>query len=567
MSGSRPPGDWDAIVVGAGLGGLTCAAYLAAGGLRVVVLEQHDWAGGNSHVFRRRRAYEFDVGVHYVGDCGPDGIVPAVLAGVGVRDRVPFRQLDPAGFDRVVLPGRTVDVPADWDGYGRRVRAALPDPAPAVDGFLDVCRRVAAEQRGALLAPAGTPAGGIAAATQTVRAWGRRPLAELFDHFGLSTVARTLLAAQSPNYGMSPATATVATHAVVTDHYLRGAYFPVGGGQMLSAALVEALEANGGELRTRAGVAKILVSDGAVTGVRLTDGTTLAAPLVVSNADYRRTVLDLVGAEHFSRTTATRTREATMGLPFGTVYVALDRPLRRPSEANLWWYAEDDIEALYRDLEADQAGEDVRFLFVSFGSLKDPDSPHGCPPGHANFQLMTMCAPGSRPWGVPRGPADGGSYRRDPAYRAAKERFTAAVLRAAERALGPFRENIVHLETATPLTQERYTGSTGGSPFGLARWGRGGGSRPDTATGVTGLHVVGQSTRYGSGVTGVMVSGIACAGGILGRSLMAEVHRGAVLGHAGLLPDRLPGWDPLAVSRGAARRDARGLSRLGSRAG
>ncbi|MEK8104488.1 FAD-dependent oxidoreductase [Micromonospora sp. M12] len=72
---------WDAIVVGAGLGGLVCAAYLAADGRQVLVTEQHDVVGGNSHVFRRRRAYEFDVGVHYLGDCGPDGVLPAILAG------------------------------------------------------------------------------------------------------------------------------------------------------------------------------------------------------------------------------------------------------------------------------------------------------------------------------------------------------------------------------------------------------------------------------------------------------------------------------------------------------
>jgi all-trans-retinol 13,14-reductase len=136
------------------------------------------------------------------------------------------------------------------------------------------------------------------------------------------------------------------------------------------------------------------------------------------------------------------------------------------------------------------------------------------------------------------------------------------MLNAAEEAIGPFRDHIVHLEAATPLTHERYTLSTGGTPFGLAEWG-GSGSRPDTRTSVEGLHVVGANTRYGSGITGVAVGGIACASQILGRRLMSEVHSGAVLGDADLLPERAEDWDPLAVSRGTGRRTARGLARIG----
>ncbi|QEV19971.1 phytoene desaturase family protein [Streptomyces alboniger] len=550
---------WDAIVVGGGLGSLTCAAYLAAAGRRVLVLEQHDWAGGNSHVFRRRRAYEFDVGVHYLGDCGPDGVIPAILSGLGAGDRVRFRELDRDCFDEVRVPGLTLDVPADWNAYLTRLQRALPEDAEGLRTFTGICRAVGGEQRWALLTDATLPQ--IAAGTENVRAWGRRPLAELFDHCGLSTRARTVLAAQSPNYGMGPDVATVATHATVTDHYLRGAYVPEGGGQVLAATLVEVLEAHGGELRTRSRVASIDVTDRTATGVRLTDGTSFTAPLVISGADYRRTVLDLVGEEHFSPRIVRATREATMGLPFATLYVALDRPPARRSEANLWWYDHEDIGDLYRGLHAGEQPDDVRFLFVSFASLKEPGARHLAPPGHANFQLMTMCPPGYRHWGVERGPAEGGRYRREPAYLAEKQRFTEAVLRAGERALGPFREHITHLELATPLTQERYTLSTGGSPFGLATWGATG-ARPDTATGVGGLHVVGQSTRYGSGITGVMVSGIACASRILGRRLLTAAHTGAVFGDRDRLPARAADWDPLAVSRGAARRDARGLAKV-----
>jgi phytoene dehydrogenase-like protein len=130
---SRP---WDAVVVGAGLGGLTAAAYLATNGLRTLVLEHHYVAGGNAHVFRRKalqgeRAFEFDVGVHYVGDCGPDGLIPTILRGAGLEGKIEFLEMDPDGFDTLMFPGLTFRVPKGWDRYRERLVAAFPDrPAP-----------------------------------------------------------------------------------------------------------------------------------------------------------------------------------------------------------------------------------------------------------------------------------------------------------------------------------------------------------------------------------------------------------------------------------------------------
>ncbi|MBA2944512.1 phytoene desaturase family protein [Streptomyces himalayensis] len=549
MSGAngRQNDEWDAVVIGSGIGGLVCAAYLAVGGKRVLVVEQAGIAGGNSHVFRRRRAYEFDVGVHYLGDCGPGGLLPAILDGLGLAGRLTYREMDRDGFDRIVIPGATLDMPADWAAYRKRLQEACPEDAAGIDTFLDVVAGLGAERRDAIIAAEDVPMPELPRHAPQSVAWGRRTLKELFDHCGLSARARTLLAAQSPNYGMAPDEATVALHATVTDHYVRGAYYPEGGGQMLAAGLLEVVRAYGGALRTYSRVTRILVDGGRTQGVEFSDGSRATAPVVVSNADYRRTMLGLVGAEKLPRRLAAKTRDARMALPWAAVYVALDRDIGH--HANLWWYRGDDIERFYDGLRAGTTRGGGDFLFASFASGKDPVTRRICPPGHSNFQLMTLCPPGFESWGVSTGPADGEKYRRDASYQQEKARLTEAVLDTAEEALGPFRDHITHLETATPLTHERYTLSSGGTPFGMAHWGAAG-ARPDTATFVEGLYIAGADTRYGNGITGSAVSGIACAGRILDRRLMHEVHTGAVLGDPSLLPERHTDWDPLAVSRG-----------------
>ncbi|MFE4249230.1 phytoene desaturase family protein [Streptomyces sp. NPDC056910] len=547
MNSTETTDSWDAIVVGSGIGGLVCGAYLAVSGKRVLVAEQGGVAGGNSHVFRRRRAYEFDVGVHYLGDCGPDGLLPAVLDGLGLRERLTYREMNPDAFDRVVIPGATLDMPADWATYRKRLQEACPDDAAGIDTFLDVVAGLGTERRDAIVAAEDLPMSELPQHAPQSVAWGRRTLTELFDHCGLSPRARTLLAAQSPNYGMAPDEATVALHATVTDHYIRGAYYPQGGGQMLAAGLLEVIRAHGGTLRTYSRVTRIAVEEGRTRGVEFADGSRAPAPVVVSNADYRRTMLDLVGAQNLPRRLAAKTRDARMALPWAAVYVALDRDIEQ--HANLWWYRGDDIERFYAGLRAGTVEGGSDFLFASFASGKDDITPRICPPGHSNFQLMTLCPPGFEQWGVSTGPADGEKYRHNPVYQKEKARLTDAVLDAAEELLGPLRGHLTHLETATPLTHERFTLSSGGTPFGMAHWGAAG-ARPDSATFVEGLYIAGADTRYGNGITGSAVSGIACAGRILDRRLMHEVHTGSVLSDPSLLPERGEGWDPLDVSKG-----------------
>jgi all-trans-retinol 13,14-reductase len=550
---------WDVIVVGAGVGGLVCAAYLAASGRRVVVVEQHDVAGGNAHVFRRRRSYQFDVGVHYLGDCGPDGILPAILNGLGLHDRVRFLEMDQDGFDRIIMPSLTVDVPAGWPRYRQRLVSALPQEAEGITAFTSICESVADAGRQVMLAQ------DLASVVERRRdlRWGRRSLAELFDHCKLSAVARTVLAAQSGDYGAAPRDVSVATHAAVMDHYLRGAYYPAGGGQTMIASLVEVLEAHGGELWTRCAARRISFDDGVVCGVELADGRQIAAPIVISNADYRRTILELCDDDAgFPPELVARATTLTMRLPLAVLYLALDVAKPDIPNANVWWFPTEDIEQSYARLHEGVCDE-LPFVFISFASVKDRGA--ACPAGHSNLQVMTICPPGYQQWGVPGGPAEGVRYRRDPAYLAAKRWLTDAMLTAAEKAIGPLRDHIVHLEAATPLTHERYTLSSGGTSYGLNRWGAPGGRpdmRPGVGTSVPGLYVVGQSTRFGSGIAGVAVSGIMCASQIIGRPLLPEVYAGAALTDPSLLPERPADWDPLAVSRGIGRRNARGLARI-----
>lgn len=559
-SGQGTNDDGRVVVIGSGLGGLTTAASLAAAGRAVVVVEHHDLAGGNSQVFRRGDC-EFDVGIHYVGDCGEHGPIPMVLHGLGVEDRVHFRELDPDGFDVLQFPEGSFRVPRGWAAYRRNFVEWFPDEGDAFDGYASVLRSIGS-QWGSFLV--GGPADAIDQHADDT-------LGELFDRFGFSPRARAVLAHLAGTYGCAPSRASVLVHALLVTHYVNGAYYPEGGGQVLAARLVEVIEAFGGEVRTLTLAEAIEIevdpADGRrrVTGVRVRpvhgDGASevLAATTVVSNADLRRTMLDLVGSEHLAPVTVERIRSAEMALGLICLYVVVDIDLSdRLPNANLLVFDSDDLDAVCEPLERGERPTDVPFAYFSFASLKDPGNARLCPPGHTNFQVMTLAPRGYRSFGLDAGPADGARYRRDETYRELKQWYTDRLLDHAERALGPIRDHLVHVECATPVTHERYTRSTEGTSYGFAHTPeQSGRRRPPCTTEIDGLHLVGAGTVGLHGIAGVMAGGVLCAGEILGRPLLAEMMLGERLVDPAGLPPFDAAADPVEISRGAVLRARR----------
>jgi phytoene dehydrogenase-like protein len=540
------PEAYDVVVVGSGPGGLTAAAYLAACGRRVLVLEAHDIAGGNSQVFRRHHegmTFEFDVGLHYLGDCAEGGIFPSMFRALGLEGRIEFTEMDPDGFDVVRLPTGTFRVPKGWEAYRDRLVEAFPDDAEGIDRCITTLRAVADESRMAFLPGATTP---------TFDEWGNRTMAELFASCAVSQECEAVLYHWGGLYGSGPSQTVVSIHALIVDHYMGGAYYPVGGGQVFAARLVQVIEALGGEVRTCTPVEEVCVSGGVVTGVRTAEGV-IAAPVVVSNADYKRTVLELVGPQHWSDDAVRRARESVMAIGLVVAYLVVDIDLARDRPiCNEALFTTNDLESYYQLLEAGELPEDP-FVFVAMASAKDPGNAHLCPPGYTNFQLMTLAPRGYSFWGVDDGPTHGVKYRRSEEYRDRKASVTEKLLAGGEALLGPFRDHIVHLETATPLSQERYTRSTEGTSYGL-RFdpGQSGEHRPQHRTEIEGLYLVGASTFTGHGIGGAMVGGVVCAGEIVDRPLLVESVLGATLVDPAVIPPDPVGFDPVETSRGTA---------------
>ncbi|MEI7547459.1 MAG: hypothetical protein WCK21_05300 [Actinomycetota bacterium] len=246
----------------------------------------------------------------------------------------------------------------------------------------------------------------------------------------------------------------------------------------------------------------------------------------------------------------------TLGLV--CTHVVIDTVLEGPN-TNHFLFPDYRTDDLYAELDDGRLPEgQVPFAYIALASRKDPSNAELCPPGHTNFQIMTLAPRGYEFWGMQAGPADGEQYRRNEVYRARKHDLQERLLAAAETVLGPFRDHIVHVETATTLSHERYTHSTGGTSYGYMHSpDQVGDGRPDHRTEIDGLWLVGANTTSGHGIAGAVTGGVFCASKILDRPLIAEMYMGAKLVDRASIPADPDPFDALEYSRGAALRAKR----------
>ncbi|MFO0615851.1 MAG: NAD(P)/FAD-dependent oxidoreductase [Polyangiaceae bacterium] len=526
----------DVAIIGSGLGGLVTAAYLAQRGYSVAVFESHYTAGGCATQFSRgpqRARFRFDVGLHYVGDCEADGTIPRILRDVGTS--VDFEPLDPDGFDTLVFPDFRFRIPASLEVYRERLVEQFPHERRGIDAYVRLVRAVMNVSR-----------------VMEVNEGRRPPLRDLariaMDGLRLATkqdstigdvlgsivkdprVAAVMLG-QSGDYGLPPSKVSALLHLGLAGHYFRGAYYPKGGGQIIADRLCQRIESLGGTIHLRAPIEKILVEGGRAVGVRLASraGRDVRASVVVSNADLKRTLLELVGPQHLPGEWLTRTRKFEMAAALFMTFVGLrgDGAEIGLSNTNIWQFDGYDVEGFYGENARGSGPIAVHGCYVTSASMKDrANALHHAPAGHTNVEVMCVVPASPERWGGQR-TNEGWTYKHDGGYLAQKSAVEDDLVARLERLFPGAAERIVLRESATPLSHSRFTGATDGTGYGLAatpaQFMK---KRPGYRGPIDGLYLTGASTRSGHGIVGAMMSGRAAAIRVMkDASTRVGVHR------------------------------------------
>lgn len=521
--------DFDVLIIGGGHNGLVCAAYLARAGRRVIVLERRHVLGGAAVSEEVFPGFRFSVCSYVVSLLRPDIIRDLELSRFGL-DILPldgtftplpdgdylWRSSDHDQTRREIARHSPVDAEA-YDDYARRLLAMARFVKPLVD--MTPPDPLSTRPRD-LLALAR-----LASRFRALDPRDRRTLVQLMtmsaveflDQWFSSDALKATMAASGiigTFLGVrSPGTAYVLLHHYMgeIDGEFRAWGLPRGGTGSISLAIARSAESAGATLRTNAPVAKILVEGGRATGVVLSGGDEIRAPVVVSGLDPRQTFERLLGTENLPddfaadlgryryRGSSGKVNLALDGLPD---FTALPGPGVHLRGAISISPGVDYLERAYDDAKYGRFSHRP-YIDIVIPTLSDPGM---APPGRHVMSCFVQYAPYAL--------ADGGDWD------AERDAFGETVLDTIAEHAPNIRSLVLHRQVLTPLDLEREFGLSEGNIFHgelaleqlfflrpVPGWAR-------HRTPVKNLFLCGSSTHPGGGIMGA--SGRNAAQAILG---------------------------------------------------
>ena len=442
---------YDAIVIGAGNGGLTAAATLAKEGLDVLLLERHNIPGGAATSFCRGR-FEFEVALHQLSGLGtPDkpGLLRNALDRLGVMDDLEFVEISdlyhiatPDGFRLTIRPDRIEAAAAFQEKF--------PHEKDAIQGYFDLLANFANDFIGAFIFR--DPE---ASREKYPRLYENafKPSSEILDSFFSDPLLKAALSVYWGYLGVPPTRLAFAYLAMIFFQYVEFKPFHVkGGSQALSNAILNKFLSYGGSVRFNCGAQKILVEDGAVKGVLTADGEKLNCAHVISNASQVSTYTELIDPRHVPDSVTTEMKGRRLSTSAFSMFVGFDCGPEELgiTESTNFLISNTDISDTIVDRMRKLDIED-ELMAMSCYDIADPDF---SPPGTCQVNIVTLKY--ADPW-----------LKIPPAkYYEAKYRCAEAMLNRVEEIFPGIRSHIEEIEIATPLTHMRYLGHPGGAIFG-----------------------------------------------------------------------------------------------------
>ncbi len=453
--------DYDVIIIGGGLGGLSAAAHLAKNDLKVLLLEQHHKVGGCSTNFKRGD-FVFETALHEMAGGGPrveDGDLKQLMTLCGVYDKVKTYQLP--DLYRSIYPGVDITLPPTWEGWDNTLKERWPEESEGIDKFHRLCTDFTVEfmslsnlfRYGSFRTF--TVKMQVPIKQRLFFEWQSKTLEDLMDECFEDERLKAVVSQFWVYYGAPVKDQSAIIMLIANDTYLNeGPVHVMGTSQNLANAYAESIEEMGGTVKTGTLVTEIIIEDGIAKGVKTEFGDVYTARYIVANTDPYQLIYKLIGQDNLPKKYVEKVSGMKVANSLFGVYLGLNIDLKKLGydDTEIFYNTSLDSTLVYENMMKGNFKEGASTLTI-YSNYGDPIY---APKGKSVVVLHSYC--------------DYNIWPKDKEeYQKMKEEKAWELINLAANAIPEIKEKryIEEMEILTPVTINEFTLNHGGVIYGF----------------------------------------------------------------------------------------------------
>jgi len=453
--------DYDVIVIGGGLGGLSAGVHCATKGLKVLLLEQHYKVGGCATSFQRGD-FTFEVSLHAMAGGGPgkkDRGLYQLLKAAGVDKKVELYEL--SHLYRSVFPGVDVTVPSNWDGFKQTLAARWPEEKEGLEEFHRLCGGMMDDLmslkdlfRYGKARTIATKAM-VPLRQRTFYKWNKKTVKDVLDHCFKNEDIKAVVSQLWAYYGPPVDHQSAIIFMAATESYLGdGTWHVKGTTQALSDAYAARIRELGGTVKTSTLVTKIIMEKGMAVGVETESGEKYSGRYIIANTDPYQLIHTLIGEKNLPGKYIDGIKKLRPANSLFGVYLGLSIDLKKRGykDTELFYSADRDSRKVYERMMKGEykKGSVVIAIYSNYGD------PVYAPKGKSVVKLDAY--------------ADNALWPKDDdAYYKLKDKKVDELIALAAKVIPELKDpkNIAVKVGYTPRTLRRYTMNRDGVVYGF----------------------------------------------------------------------------------------------------
>ena len=513
---------YDVLMIGSGMGCLSTASILAKEGKKVLILERHYTAGGFTHVFKRR-GYEWDVGIHYIGEVQRKNSPIRILFDYITDSKLEWADMGRV-YDRIIIGNKSYDFIKGVENFKNKIYQYFPSEKEAIDKYINLVF-VSSKSMGKFYASKVFPKfidkilGGFM--KKEYLKYSNQTTYDVISSLTKNEDLIKLLTAQYGDYGLTPKKSSFAMHASVVKHYLGGGSFPIGGSSKILDTIYPVIQKASGTILVNAEVKNIIVKKNVAIGVNMDDGKEIYAKTIISGTGIFNTYKKLIPSDISKKYEfESRLNKVNPSVAHGCLYIGLkgsSKELKLP-KSNLWIYPDKgDHDKCVNDY-LDNFNAPFPLVYISFPSSKDPSWDDRYP-GKSTIDIITLL-----PFELFSKWESTKWMKRGNDYEKLKETISKRLLEHLYKHLPHLKGKIDHYELSTPLSTKNFVNYKKGELYGIDhdpnRFNQ---SFLKPRTEIKNLFLTGQDIVT-AGVGGALFAGLITASAVTGKNLLKKIR-------------------------------------------